>query len=111
MYKKKIYIFACVYRIFSRFIQTETQFIHLFSVCISERSEGGEQDLGEWRARFVRRERGERKYMYIYNFVSLYTNKKRERRKRERECRARFNRRDKIAIVCYTIKLNYDYTI
>ena len=43
----KIYVLACVYTIFSRFIKTETQFIHFASVCISEKGEGGERDLGE----------------------------------------------------------------
>ena len=57
------YVFACVYTIFSRFIQRETQFIHFASVCISEKGEDGERDLEEWRARFGRGERGEQKYM------------------------------------------------
>ena len=65
----KIYVLACVYTIFSRFIQTETQFIHFASVCISEKGEGGKRDLGEWRARSGRGERGEQKYMYLYNFL------------------------------------------
>ena len=67
-----MYVLACVYTIFSRFIQTETQFIHFASVCISEKGEGGEggeRDLGEWRARSGRGERGEQKYMYLYNFL------------------------------------------
>ena len=51
MYRTKIYVFACVYTIFSRFIQTETQFIHFASVCISEKGEGGERDLEEGRER------------------------------------------------------------
>ena len=65
----KIYVLACVYTIFSRFIQKETQFIHLTSVCISEKGEGGERDLGVWRAISGRGERGEQKYMYLYNFL------------------------------------------
>ena len=65
----KIYVLACVYIIFSRFIQTETQFIHFASVCISEKGEGGERDLGEWRARSGRGERAEQEYMYLYNFL------------------------------------------
>ena len=69
MYRTKIYVLACVYTIFSRFIQTETQFIHFASVCISEKGEGGERDLGEWRARSGRGKRGEQKYMYLYNFL------------------------------------------
>ena len=35
-----------------------------------------ERDLGEWRARSGRGERGERKYMYIYNFLTLYKHKR-----------------------------------
>ena len=69
MYRKKIYVIACVYTIFSRFIQTETQFIHFTSVCISEKGEGGERDSGEWRARSGKGETGEQKYMYLYNFL------------------------------------------
>ena len=33
------------------------------------KSEGGERDLGEWRARSGRGERVEQKYMYLYNFL------------------------------------------
>ena len=65
----KVYVLACVYTIFSRFIQIETQFIHFASVCISEKGEGSERDLGEWRARSGRGERGQQKYMYVYNFL------------------------------------------
>ena len=72
MYRTKIYLLACVYIIFSRFIQTETEFIHLSSVCISEKGEGGERDLGEWRARCERGERGE-KNICIYTIFSAYT--------------------------------------
>ena len=43
----KIYVFACIYTIFSRFIQTVTQFIYFVSVYISERGEDVERDLGE----------------------------------------------------------------
>ena len=69
MYRTKIYVLACVYTIFSRFIQTETQFIHFASVYISEKGEGGKRDLGEWRVRSGRGERGEQKYIYLYNFL------------------------------------------
>ena len=80
MYRTKIYEFACVYIIFSRFIQTETQFIHFASVCISEKGEGGERVLGEWRARFgrvaseiwKRGERGTKMYVFI-QFSLFYT--------------------------------------
>ena len=73
MYRTKIYVLACVYTIFSRFIQTETQFIHFASVCISEKGEGGERDLGEWRARSGRGERGEQKIYVFIQFSLLYT--------------------------------------
>ena len=69
MYRTKIYVLACVYTIFSRFIQTETQFIHFASVCISEKGEGGERDLVKWRARSGTGEREEQKYIYLYNFL------------------------------------------
>ena len=56
-----------VYIQFSRALyKQKTQFIHFSSVCISEKGEGGERDLGEWRARSWR---GEQKYMYLYNFL------------------------------------------
>ena len=44
----------------------EMQFIHFAFVCISEKREDGERDLGEWRARSGR---GEQKYVYLYNFL------------------------------------------
>ena len=72
MYRTKIYVLACVYTIFSRFIQTETQFIHFVSVCVSEKGKGGERNLGEWQARSGRGERGEQKYVFI-QFSLLYT--------------------------------------
>ena len=61
----KIYVFACVYTIFSRFIQTETQFIHFASIYISEKGKGGERDLEEGRE--------ENKNICIYTiFSALY---------------------------------------
>ena len=71
-----MYLHVCK-QFFSHFIQIETQFIHFASVCISEKGEGGERDLVEWRARSGRGERGEQKYMYLYNFLLLYTNRNR----------------------------------
>ena len=62
-----LYNYKCIGRKYM-YIQTETQFIHFAYVCISEKGEGGERDLGEWRARSGRWERGEQKYMYLYNF-------------------------------------------
>ena len=47
----------------------DTQFIHFASIYISEKGEGGERDMEEWRARSGRGERGEQKYMYLYNFI------------------------------------------
>ena len=44
----------------------DTQFIHFASIYISEKGEGGERDLGEWRGRSGR---GEQKHMYLYNFL------------------------------------------
>ena len=73
MYRTKIYVLPCVYTIFSRFIQTETQFIHFASVCISEKGEGGERDLGEWRAKSGIGERGGTKIHVFIQFSLLYT--------------------------------------
>ena len=73
MYRTKIYVLACVYTIFSRFIQTETQFIHFASVCISEKGEGGERDFGRVASEIWKREeRGTKIYVFI-QFSLLYT--------------------------------------
>ena len=54
--------------IFSRFIQTKTQFIHFVSVCMSNRGEDGERDLGE------RKEGNENICIYTI-FLTLYKNR------------------------------------
>ena len=69
----KIYVFACVYTIFSHFIQTETQFIHFVSVCISERGEGGERDKKEWRARSGRGNKNICIYTISSYFIQIET--------------------------------------
>ena len=72
MYRTKIYVLACVCTIFSRFIQTETQFIHFASVCISEKGEGGERDLREWRAKSGRGIEGNKNICIYKIFSALY---------------------------------------
>ena len=57
----------CIYNFLTLYTNRHT--IHFSSVCISEKGEGGKRDLGEWRARSGRPERGEQKYMYLYNFL------------------------------------------
>ena len=69
----------CIYN-FLTLYTNDTQFIHFASIYISEKGEGGERDLGEWRARSGRGERGEQKYIYLYNqkqfFIHLCLYKK-----------------------------------
>ena len=57
MYNTKIYIFACVYTIFSRFIQNKTE-LYTFVYKAREANENG-----EWRARFL----GERRWKILAN--------------------------------------------
>ena len=78
MYRTKIYVLACVYTIFSRFIQTETQFIHFASVYISEK---GERYLEEG-------ERRTKIYVFIqflYTCVCIKSEEASEILERERE--------------------------
>ena len=58
----------CIYNFLT--LYTNRNAIYTFRFCLlSEKGEGGERDLGEWRARSGRGERGQQKYMYVYNFL------------------------------------------
>ena len=80
-----------------------------------------ERDLGEWRARSGRGERGKRKYMYIYTIFScliqtqthfihlrfLYKVRKASQRVRSGRVASKIHlERGEITTVCYGIQLN-----
>ena len=115
----------CIYNFLTLYTSKNT--IYTFCFCICEKGEGGERDSGEWRARSGRGERGEQKYMYLYNFfcfiqletifihLCLYKKWGSEREIRG-EWRARYLGERRLAIFCKrllwsTIKSNPTYSI
>ena len=58
----------CIYN----FLTLYTNKNAIYTFCISEKGEGGERDLGEWRARSERVKRGEQNICVYTIFSALY---------------------------------------